>query len=160
MIGLSQVPEQRPGSHPHAHEEPVGPAALRSRGRRLTRQRELIWAALVADPDRHLSAEELVDRVRERLPTVNPSTVYRTLDLLVEEGLVLRSRLGGERAFYEPAREHRHHHVVCERCGAVAHVHDDALGDLRQRVEETSGYTLGAAELTLFGLCPDCRTPG
>jgi Fur family ferric uptake transcriptional regulator len=135
----------------------VGPAALRSRGRRLTRQRELIWAALVADPDRHLSAEELVERVRERLPSVNPSTVYRTLDLLVEEGLVLRSRLGAERAFYEPAREHRHHHVVCERCGAVAHVHDEALGDLRQRVEETSGYALGPGELTLFGLCPDCR---
>jgi Fur family transcriptional regulator, ferric uptake regulator len=144
-------------AHPHAHREPVGPAALRSRGRRLTRQRELIWAALVAEPDHHLSADELVDRVRARLPRVNPSTVYRTLDLLVEEGLVLRSDLGAGRAFYEPAHEHRHHHVVCERCGAIVHVHDDALGDLRARVEETSGYALGSAELTLFGLCPDCR---
>jgi Fur family ferric uptake transcriptional regulator len=144
-------------THPHEHAPPAGPDSLRSRGRRLTRQRELIWAALVEEPHRHLSAEELVERVQAHLPQVNPSTVYRTLDLLVAEGLVLRTDLGAGRAFYEPAREHQHHHVVCTHCGAVAHIHDEALGDLGERVEAASGYELGRAEITFFGLCPDCR---
>jgi Fur family transcriptional regulator, ferric uptake regulator len=143
--------------HPHEHREPAGPASLRSRGRRLTRQRRLIWEALVAEPEVHLSADELVERVRERLPHVNPSTVYRTLELLVDDGLVLRTDLGAGRAFYEPAREHRHHHVVCERCGAVAHVHDEELGTLKRRVETASGYRLGNAEITFFGLCSACK---
>jgi len=123
----------------------------------LTRQRQAIWSVLVAEPGAHLSAEEIVDRVRQELPDVNPSTVYRTLDLLVEEGLVARAELGGDRAYYEPATEHAHHHVVCERCGAVVHVHDEALGDLARRVERASGYRLGERTITLFGLCPACR---
>src|SRR3954454_16933752 len=76
-------------SHDHTHE-PAGPDALRQRGRRITRQRRLVWEARVAEPDTHLSADALVDRVRAQLPTVDPSTVYRTLDLLVREGLVRR----------------------------------------------------------------------
>lgn len=141
----------------HVHSAPVGPAELRSRGRRLTRQRQLIWEALVAEPDSHLSAEDVVERVRVGLPTVSPSTVYRTLELLVDEGLLVRTDLGAGRAYYEPAREHQHHHVVCERCGAVVHLHDEVLGELRERVEKTSGYALGAGEVTLFGHCPACR---
>jgi Fe2+ or Zn2+ uptake regulation protein len=143
---------------PHEHRDPVGPASLRARGRRLTRQRELIWEALVAEPELHLSAEELVERVHERLPRLNPSTVYRTLDLLVDEGLVLRTDLGAGRSFYEPAWEHTHHHLVCERCGAVAHLHEWELGTLKQRVEAASGYVLSDHEITLLGLCPACLT--
>lgn len=144
--------------HPHDHAIPPGPSELRSKGRRLTRQRQLIWDAFAADPDRHLSAEDVVALVRTELPHVNPSTVYRTLDLLVGEGVLLRTDLGSDRAFYEPAREHAHHHLVCERCGAVVHFHDDVLGDLPERVAAAHGYTLGTGEVTLFGLCPRCRT--
>jgi Fe2+ or Zn2+ uptake regulation protein len=143
--------------HGHSHAAPAGPASLRSRGRRLTRQRQLIWDALVAEPDAHLSAEDVAARVQERSPRVNASTVYRTLEVLVAEGLVRRTDLGTSRSFYEPVHEHPHHHVVCERCGAVEHVHDDALGTLAESVEAASGYALGAREITLFGLCPDCR---
>jgi Fe2+ or Zn2+ uptake regulation protein len=144
--------------HGHPHEEPAGPAQLRSRGRRLTRQRALIWAALTEEPDRHLSAGDIAARVRAELPRVNPSTIYRTLDLLVAEGLVLRTDLGAGRVFYEPAHDHPHHHVVCRSCGAVAHVHDDVLGDLRERVDAACGFALGREEeVTLFALCPACR---
>ncbi len=123
----------------------------------MTRQRELIWAALTAVPDEHLAVDEIEARVREQLPRVNASTIYRSLDVLVEEGLVLRTQLGGDRTFYEPAHDHRHHHVVCRSCGAVVHVHDDLLGDLPERVEATCGYALADDELTLFGRCPACR---
>jgi Fur family transcriptional regulator, ferric uptake regulator len=142
----------------HEHGPPPHPASLRRAGRRLTRQRQAIWDALLAEPDQHLSAEDVVERVREDLPHVNPSTVYRTLDLLVEEGLVLRTDLGADRAYYEPTHEHPHHHLVCERCGAVAHLHDETLGELAERITKASGYTLGEREISFFGLCPDCRT--
>jgi Fe2+ or Zn2+ uptake regulation protein len=152
--------DQPPHPHHHRQASPRGLAQLRSSGRRLTRQREVIWAALTAEPDRHLSAPEVVERVRAELPRVNPSTVYRTLDLLVAEGLLKRTDLGRDRAFYEPAQGHRHHHVVCRRCGAVAHIHDEVLGELPALVDDASGFAIGHEELTLFGLCQACRTAG
>lgn len=146
--------------HPHAsdhtHEPTAGSEALRGHGRRITRQRTLIWDELVAESDRHLSAEEIVERTKAKLPSLNPSTVYRTLELLVDEGLVLRTDFGGDRAYYEPAHEHPHHHIVCESCGTVVHLHDDVLGNLAERVEASSGYVLGSAEVTLFGFCGGC----
>jgi Fe2+ or Zn2+ uptake regulation protein len=126
---------------------------LPTSARRLTQQRRAIWDVLSADPGRHLSADDVVARVSG----INPSTVYRTLDRLAEDGLVLRTDLGAGRSYYEPAREHAHHHVVCERCGSVAHLHEDALGDLAARIEAESGYVLGAREVSFFGLCPACR---
>lgn len=148
---------ERHHPHGHRHPEPGGAAVLRERGRRLTPQRRLIWEALVAEPDAHVSVEEVVRRVRGELPQVNPSTVYRTLELLVEEGLVLRTDLGADRTFYELAHDHVHHHLVCERCGAVAHVHDDVLEELRSRAQAASGYLLRPQEVTLLGLCSRCQ---
>lgn len=138
----------------HSHEPPPADA-LRTPGRRITRQRRLIWAALTSEPDRHLSADEVAERTG-----LDASTVYRTLDLLVRERFVSRTDLGAGRAFFEPAQEHLHHHVVCERCGAVAHLHDEELGDLRARVERASGYALSTSDISFFGLCPDCRNSG
>ena len=151
---IRAVSTQRHGRD-HHHPAPAA-SAMRRGGRRLTRQRAAIWTVLTADPDAHLSAEEVARRVQLQLPAVNPSTVYRTLDVLVEDGFVLRTDLGGNRAYYEPAREHRHHHLVCESCGAVAHLHHEALSGLESRVLEASGFVVGDRELTLFGLCQSC----
>ncbi len=142
--------------HAHEHGVSTDPTELRAKGRRVTRQRRLIWDTLSADPERHLSADDVVTSVQAELPSVNPSTVYRTLDLLVAEGLIRRTDLGSGRAFYEVAHEHPHHHVVCESCGKVAHFHDEVLGDTPQRIRAETGYTIGGAELTLYGLCADC----
>lgn len=144
--------------HGHTHAPPQGPASLRARGRRLTRQRELIWAALTAEPDAHLSADQIAARVHQDLPGVNSSTIYRSLDVLVEEGLVLRTQLGGDRTFHEPAHHHRHHHVVCRSCGAVAHVHDDCFAGLSALLHSACGYTLTEDEITVFGTCPSCSS--
>jgi Fur family transcriptional regulator, ferric uptake regulator len=146
-----------PQADDHAHVPPRAGELFRAHGRRLTAQRRVIWEVLAEEPDRHLSADDVVARTRDR---VDPSTVYRTLELLVEEGLARRTDLGDDRAYYEPAHEHRHHHLVCERCCRVTHVHDDALADLGTRVASAAGFTLGERELTLFGVCGDCRARG
>lgn len=152
-------PHDHTTRHGHRHELP-GSAILRERGKRLTVQRAAIWDVLAAEPDLHLTAEEVAERVRARLPQVNPSTVYRTLDTLVEEGLVVRTDLGADRAYFEPTHEHRHHHLVCESCGTVRHVHDEALESLGDRLARSSGFRLGDRELTLFGFCERCAADG
>lgn len=149
------VTRDEPHRHDHRHESPPA-SALRQSGRRLTRQRSAIWDVLTADPDEHLSAELVADRVRAQIPGVNASTIYRTLDVLVQEGLVRRTDLGGDRAYYEPSHEHLHHHLVCEVCGKVQHVHDEVMGELARRVKASTGYHLSERELTLFGSCPTC----
>lgn len=143
--------------HAHGHTHVLGPAdVLREHGRRLTAQRAVIWEILTAEPDVHLSAEQIAEGVHERMPQVNASTVYRNLDVLVADGLVLRTDLGESRAFFEPSHEHAHHHLVCEHCGRVDHVHDDVLTDVASRIRGQSGFEIGGREVTLFGLCRAC----
>lgn len=143
-----------PASDAHTHVASPLEQLPRQRGRRLTRPRRLIWAALTAEPDSHLTPDEIVLRV----PEVDRSTVYRTLETLVADGLALRTEIGAGLATYEPAHEHLHHHVACRLCGAITHIHDDTLGDLPTRVEAASGYLIGQTELTLVGICPACRS--
>ena len=84
----------------------------------------------------------ILAHAKARYPSINPSTVYRTLDALVEAGIARRTDLGSDRLFYEVAREHRHHHAVCQDCGAVAHLHDASLRPLAQALEQATGFTL------------------
>ena len=141
--------------HTHAARSPEDVGAIRARGRRVTRQRALIWNALVRADGDHLSAREVADAVQAAAPELHQATIYRALDVFVEDGLVRRTELAG-RALYEIAAEHRHHHVVCDECGAVAHVHDEAVRGAVARVQSESGFTLTDAELTFHGTCPRC----
>jgi Fur family ferric uptake transcriptional regulator len=133
-------------------------STLRARGRRLTRQRRVIWDTLLESRHRHVSAADIADAVRARDPRLHQATIYRTLDALVADGLLLRSDLGADHRYYELPGEHRHHHIVCHSCGAVTHIHDVEIAATLERVQAASGYTLDDAELTFSGLCPNCPT--
>lgn len=129
---------------------------LRRAGCRPTAQRLLVLRALSSGD--HVSAEEVLAHARASYPAINPSTVYRTLDALAEAGLVLCVDLGSGRRHYEIAREHRHHHVVCQRCGAVAHLHDASLAPLATALRADSGYRLVLdREIAMPGVCPACQ---
>ena len=138
-------------AHTHAPHVLADVTAIRSGGRRVTRQRALIWDVLMRAEGRHLSARE----VAAELPELHQATVYRGLDVLVAEGLARRTEIEG-RALYEVAAEHLHHHVVCTSCGAVQHVHDETVRNALQRVARESGYALADEELTFRGTCPAC----
>jgi Fur family ferric uptake transcriptional regulator len=142
--------------HKHAPRSLEDVTAIRGRGRRVTRQRALIWDALVRAEGRHLSAREVADAVRSAAPDLHQATIYRALEMFVEEGLVRKTEFGDGRALYEIAAEHRHHHVVCTSCGAVAHVHDEALRAAFAQVRRESGFELADTELTFYGTCPAC----
>ena len=131
-------------------------ALLRRAGCRPTAQRLLVLQALGGGG--HVSADEILAHARERYPAIDPSTVYRTLDALVRAGIARRTDLGAGRLHFELSRSHRHHHAVCQRCGAVAHLHDDSLRSLSQALHEETGFALSPdREITVPGLCPDCQ---
>jgi Fe2+ or Zn2+ uptake regulation protein len=140
-------------AHTHAPHVLADVTSIRSGGRRVTRQRALIWDVLMRAEGRHLSARE----VAEDLPELHQATVYRALDVLVAEGLARRTEIDG-RALYEIAADHLHHHVVCTSCGAVNHVHDETVRTALQKVARESGYALAEEELTFRGVCPACSS--
>ncbi len=130
---------------------------LQELGYRLTPQRTLVWDVLRAS-DGHMSAEEVCAQVQSSFPHINISTVYRTLELLVELHLVRETQLGPTRRFFEVEEEVPHHHLVCERCGSVAHVHDEDLGSLHLTLAKGQGFA--AKQLTIFGICDTCAAEG
>lgn len=131
-------------------------SALRERGMRVTPQRLLIHRAL-RDLDRHVTADELLAAVEERLPNASLPTVYATLEVLGELGLVRRISAGsGAAALYDP-RPDDHHHLACRVCGAVEDLdaHVDAAAALR--AARRRGFSPEHGELVLSGLCSSCR---
>ena len=127
---------------------------LRQGGYKLTPQRCAILDA-ISHSNEHLTPAEIHDRIRQDNPHVGLVTVYRTLELLVELGLVRETHLGPGRRFFEVEEEVPHHHLVCEECGAVVHVHGEDLPGLGTAIHGRTGFTL--REVTVFGTCRGCK---
>jgi Fur family ferric uptake transcriptional regulator/Fur family peroxide stress response transcriptional regulator len=131
--------------------------ALRERGQRVTSQRVVIHRAL-QELGRHVSAEQVLEAVRGRLPGVSLPTVYATLDLFEELGLVRRvtggRRLGGP-ILYDP-RVDPHHHVVCRRCGRLEDLEAPLDAAAALAAARSAGWAPDGPELVVTGLCPAC----
>jgi Fe2+ or Zn2+ uptake regulation protein len=129
-------------------------AALRERGQRVTSQRLLIHRAL-RKLNRHVTAEELLDAVAPSLPSVSLPTVYASLELFEELGIVRRVRAGAGAVRFDPRAE-KHHHLACRRCGRVEDL--DVAVDLAPalRAAERARFSAEATELVVSGLCATC----
>jgi Fur family ferric uptake transcriptional regulator len=128
---------------------------LRERGGRMTRPRRLVINALLSGPGHHMTASDIVAAVRADDPEFYESTVYRTLDRLLELGVVERVQLGpGGAVFHLPHRPH--HHLVCERCGNVIEIPAAVLDDLSTRIRAEHGFRLRPSASTLVGSCARC----
>ena len=129
-------------------------AALRERGMRVTPQRVLIHRALL-DLDRHLTAEQVLEAVSERLPNASLPTVYAALELFEQLGIVKRLAAGSGAALWDP-RVEEHHHFVCSSCGEVADV--DAPLDVAPALDAArrGGNHTEGVELVLTGVCGSC----
>jgi Fe2+ or Zn2+ uptake regulation protein len=129
---------------------------LRERGLRATSQR-VVMHRLLRDRNRHLSAEELLSEASERLPGVSLPTVYATLELFEQLGIVRRVNGGGGTLLWD-TRADAHHHMICRRCGRIEDLEAPLdLGRARHSAAR-AGFQPDRAEVVVSGLCANCRT--
>ena len=103
----------------------------------------------------HVTVECILATVRERYPSTNKTTIYRTLELLSVLGMVAATDLGGGKMEYELVGD-PHHHLICSRCGAQTDVDDRFFEPLRSSLLEHYGFSASLDHFAMFGLCPEC----
>jgi Fur family transcriptional regulator, ferric uptake regulator len=128
---------------------------LRARGYRLTPQRQLVLRAVTTL--RHGTPEEICTEVRQTAEAVNISTIYRTLELLEELGLVTHAHLGHGAPTYHAASDQEHLHLVCRDCGTVMEVDVDIADELTGRLRREHGFDTDVKHFAIFGRCQSCR---
>lgn len=125
-------------------------------GYRLTPQRLMILK-IVEEATGHISADDIYSKVCDQYPQMNISTVYRTLELVKELGLVTETDLGDGRVRYHCMGKGRHHHhLVCEQCGEIIDMEEAMLNPLWMEVQEKFGFRVDMKHLAFFGKCPKC----
>lgn len=130
---------------------------LAEQGLKNTRQRELI-ARAVFEAEGHLNVEEIYSRVRRMDEKIGYSTVYRTLRLLKESGLVSERHFGDGGARYEVSVEGEHHdHLICTNCNKIVEFENDDIEALQEQVARRHGFKISSHKHEIYGLCEDCR---
>ena len=128
---------------------------LRKRGYRLTPQRFMILS-VIQEAEEHPSIDQITERVQKRNPYVSLSTIYRTLELLRELGLVRENHLPGEQPHYEAAEGKAHHHLVCRNCRAIIHLDNTLLGNLNELLQEQFHFHNVTLDLVAAEYCDSC----
>jgi len=132
-------------------------AILRERGYKLTPQRRAVLKE-IARAHQHLDPAEIYQRVRKRYPGIGLVTVYRTLGVLSELGVICELYTGGNSRSYSMRKplEH-HHHLICSDCGTVVDFTDCGLSELEEQLARKTGFKMETHFLELVGRCPDCQ---
>lgn len=130
--------------------------ALRARGLRWTPQRRLVLNAL-ANSDGHVTAADLLDRCRSEDPQTIPSTVYRTLDVLEEIGLVRHGHGPDGREEFHVLPEAEHGHLHCRECGRSWEIGQQEAAGLVKALATTRGFATDLSHLSISGVCRACR---
>jgi Fur family ferric uptake transcriptional regulator len=126
---------------------------LEARDYRITAPRMAVIGVIASMPG-HFTAEALAARVRG----VGRATVFRTLKLLVDEGLVCRVLLEDGRLHYRMSRNAHQHHLVCTQCGAIEDFTTCDIADVITELNRRTGYQIESHWLELYGRCANCRT--
>ena len=132
---------------------------LKEKGYKLTPQRRAIIDIIIEKEGQHLTAEEIYDEVKKRCPDIGLATVYRTVLLLEEVNVIYKLDLNDGCSRYELVHsdeEHRHHHLVCNKCKRVYEVQDDLLEELEERIEKTYKFKILDHSVKFFGICSEC----
>ena len=124
-------------------------------GGRRTMSRQAVIQVIVGCHG-HISADEIAQQVQKSFPSVDVSTVYRTLETLRELDVVDRVYFADGRSVYH-LRDHLHHHLCCEKCGSIVEVPMSTLAALERSVDRDFGFELDQRPVALFGLCKECR---
>jgi Fur family ferric uptake transcriptional regulator len=129
---------------------------LKEKGLKLTPQRRLI-VDIIHDATEHLTAEDIISRVQEKMPGVNKSTIYRTLDILEEGGCVYKSETQ-DQTIYHHAEEGHHHHLICQKCGKIVSCNENIFSTVEKTLSEKYGFQVSFKHIVIRGLCGECKT--
>jgi Fur family ferric uptake transcriptional regulator len=127
---------------------------LRGSGRRMTPQRQMILSAV--EELGHATPDEVHAYVRERASAVNASTVYRTLEVLEDLGLVRHTHLSDRAPTYHSASGHEHFHLVCRNCHGVVSAEPTLAQPFIDALAAKHGFTPDVGHLAVFGICRGC----
>lgn len=132
---------------------------LRSRGFRITPQREMIIEAVAHSP-RHVTAEEIAEKLQKHTKAINIATVYRTLELLWQEGFTCRNDLSEGKIVYSTSDHGPHIHLVCRKCNQVIDADSNILNSLGKDLNSKYGFQSDLDHFSIFGLCSNCPGQG
>ncbi len=129
---------------------------LRQKGYRITPQREMIIQT-IAHSDDHMTAEDIFSVVQQRTRAVNLATIYRTLEMLIDEGVATRIDLGDGKIVYATAEHGPHIHLVCKDCGYIFDAEPQLLETIAEQLQTQYNFTPDLNHISIFGICSGCK---
>ncbi len=134
---------------------------LQERQHKMTPQRQTVLQIFLDHPGEHLSAEDVHGILRSNQLEIGLATVYRSLELLSDLGILQKMEFGDGCSRYEVnttgPSSHHHHHLICTKCGKVIEFEDDLLENLEQDIMEKSGFNITDHQVKFFGYCKECQ---
>ncbi|MGN9134726.1 Fur family transcriptional regulator [Clostridium sp. HCP1S3_B4] len=133
---------------------------LKKKGYKLTPQRRAIVDTIIQSEGKHLTAEEIYDEVKKICPEIGLATVYRTIQLFEQIGLVSKLQLNDGCSRYEIVHSderHMHHHLICNICNAVIEVEDDLLEQLEEKIKKQYKFKILDHSVKFYGICEECQ---
>ncbi len=133
-------------------------ALLKTNGLKFTKQREVILETLFRY-EGHFTPEELYRLIGSRYPDmkIGIATIYRTLSLLENEGMVTSISFGSRGKKYELGTKAHHDHLICTECGKILEFYDEAIEKKQEKIAEAFGFAMQDHTLKIYGICPDCQ---
>ena len=143
---------------------------LQGRGYRITAGRKAILDVLMEDPQQHLSAEDIYLKVHTSHPGIGLTTIYRTLEIFVNMGLIVKFDFGDGRARYEILEEtdseNHHHHLVCTQCKRIINYNDfideeiELLKKTEKGLSKKYNFDIKMHIIQFYGICKNCKKTG
>lgn len=132
---------------------------LRTKGKRLTTERETIVREIFADHE-HFDPEQLIVRMKGVEKSASRASVYRTLTLLEEAGLIRKVARANDREVYEHDYGYpQHDHLICKKCGDLIEFHNDEIAQIIARIATERGFRMSGHRLEVHGTCEACSRP-
>lgn len=134
---------------------------LAENGYKTTEPRKVLLKFLDEDENKHLSCDEIYDKISDTHPNIGIATVYRNMQLFEELNIATKLTLDDGTARYELADfgegAHMHHHLVCLNCNKLIEVKEDLLGVLEKEIEKEHNFKIVDHDLKFFGICKECE---